>query len=170
MPRHPPENTLPTRDAFFAREQQAWDAFTGTWAGLPDPLLRRPGACGAEWNIKDVINHTAAWQEAAIRVIGDLLAGRWGRLGPNPEKFNRMSYAADRDRPLAESRDRLMRARQTLLQLLRGVTDGQLLDEYGRQQIGWWAKWTTYAHYEQHLAELTTFRALVLDAEANARQ
>jgi hypothetical protein len=81
-----------------------------------------------------------------------------------------MCYAADRDRPLAESRHRLMQARQTLLQLLRGVTDPQLLDEYGRQQVGWWAKWTTYAHYEQHLADLTRFRELMLDAEANAQQ
>jgi hypothetical protein len=38
------------------------------------------------------------------------------------------------------------------------VSDEQLLNEYGRQQIGWWAKWSTYGHYEQHLADLTAFR------------
>lgn len=161
MPQRPPANTLSTRSAFFVREQQAWDAFSQTWADLPDDIFLLSGACGAEWSIKDVINHTAVWQEAAIRIIHDLLAGRWARLGPNPEKFNLLHYDADRNQALAASRDRLLHARQTLLQLLHGVTDDQLLNEYGRQQVGWWAKWTTYGHYEQHLAELTTFRQRV---------
>ena len=108
-----------------------------------------------------MINHAAVWQEAAIRIIHDLLAGRWARLGPNPQKFNALNYNTDRNRTLAESRDRLLQTRQMLLQLLHSVTDDQLLNEYGQQQIGWWAKWTTYGHYEQHLADLTRFHQSV---------
>lgn len=88
MPRHLPENTLSTRGEFFAREQAAWSALTGTWAGLPDELLLTPGACGDLWSVKDLMNHIAAWQEAAVRVIGDLLAGKWARLGANADAFN----------------------------------------------------------------------------------
>ena len=72
--------------------------------------------------------------------------------------FNAQQYAANRSRPLAESRDRLERVRSDLLALLATVTPDQLLNEYGRQQIGWWAKWTTYGHYEQHLVDVTAFR------------
>ena len=153
-----PANTLATREAFFLRERQSWAAFQQTWADLPEERLHITGACGPTWSIKDVINHTAVWQEAAIRIINDLLSGRWARLGPNTEKFNALNYEEDRQRASGESIDRLLGARETLLQVLHDVTEDQLLNEYGRQQIGWWAKWTTYGHYEQHLQELTAFR------------
>ena len=161
MPRRLPTNTLTSRDAFFAREAAAWQALTATWADLSDTTLLLPGACGPEWSIKDLINHLAAWQEVAMRVINDLLAGRWGRLGPTVEKFNAQQYTADRSRPLSESRARLEGTREAVCALLATVSDEQLLNEYGRQQIGWWAKWSTYGHYEQHLADLTTFRQRV---------
>ena len=154
-----PENTLTTPEAFFAREQAAWEDFFHAWNDLPDTLLSLPGACGPEWSIKDLLNHIAVWQEAASRVIHDLLAGRWGRLGPNIETFNQINYAADRERPADESRSRLVASRQALLEQLHSLTPEQLLNEYGRQQTGWWAKWATYGHYEQHLADLQTFRA-----------
>lgn len=67
-------------------------------------------------------------------------------------------YELDRNRSLGESRERIELTRQALLDLLTPLTDDQLLNEYGRQQIGWWAKWTTYAHYEEHLADLAAFR------------
>lgn len=54
---------------------------TETWTGLSDELLLTPGAVGERWSVNDLINHIVSWQEAAIRVIGDLLAGKWGRLG-----------------------------------------------------------------------------------------
>lgn len=160
-----PENTLTTPEAFFAREQAAWEAFFSSWNDLSDTLLSLPGACGPDWSIKDLLNHTAVWQEAASRVINDLLAGRWGRLGPNIETFNQMNYTADRERSANDSKLRLATSRQTLLEQLNKLTPEQLLNEYGRQQIGWWAKWTTYGHYEQHLADLQAFRANLANDE-----
>jgi hypothetical protein len=162
MPRRPPENTLHTRDAFFAREQAAWNQFLQTWMDLPEALLEQPGAGGPNWSVKDLLNHTAAWQEAAARIIQDLLAGRWARLGMNTNNFNAHHYDLDKNNPLDASRTRLFQARQTLLQLLETLSEEQLLNEYGRQQTGWWAKWNTYAHYEHHTADITHFRQHVL--------
>jgi hypothetical protein len=162
MPRRPPENTLHSRDAFFAREQAAWNQFLQTWTDLPEALLEQPGACGPDWSIKDLINHTAAWQAAAVRIVRDLLTGRWARLGTNADKFNAHHYALDKNYPLDASRARLFQGRQTLLQLLETLSEEQLLNEYGRQQIGWWAKWNTYAHYEHHTADIAHFRQQVL--------
>ena len=170
MPRRPPENTLATRAEFFARGQDSWTALADTWATLSHDAFLVPGACGETWSVKDLINHIAAWQEAAIRVIGDLLGGRWGRLGANTDKFNAQQYALDRDRPLAESRERLAQARRILLELLATVPADRLLDEYGRQQIGWWAKWTTYAHYEEHIADLRAFRERVSMLPENSQE
>jgi uncharacterized protein (TIGR03083 family) len=157
MSQRPPANTLTSRAAFFAREAAAWERLQQLLDGLEPDTLARPGACGAEWSVKDVLNHVAAWQEAALRVAGDLRAGRWGRLGPSVERFNVEQHAADRDRPLDETLQRLQFTRAALLQLLVQVDETTLLNEYGRQAVGWWAKWTTYGHYEQHLNDLEAF-------------
>jgi uncharacterized damage-inducible protein DinB len=158
MPRRTRENTLKTREEFFARERASWEQFFQAWSDLPDEVLLRPGACGRDWSIKDVLNHTAVWQEAAVRMINGLLVGHYARLGASTDKFNAAQYAADHDRPLDESRARLMQSRRVLLDVLATVTDEQLLNEYGRQQIGWWAKWNSYAHYEHHTKDLQDFR------------
>lgn len=160
-PRRPPEVHPATRAEFFERERAAWAELSATWEGLPDDALLRPGACGPEWSVKDVMNHVAAWQEAALRVVGDLLEGRWGRLGPNTDKFNALRQAEDRDRPLDDTRQRLSQARDDLLALLDRVPEAGLLNVYGRQQIGWWAKYATYGHYGEHIRELMEFRGQV---------
>lgn len=157
MSRRPPANTLTSRAVFFAREAAGWERLQQLLDGLEPEALTRPSACGVDWSVKDVLNHVAAWQEAALRVVGDLRAGRWGRLGPSVERFNREQHAADRDRPLDETLQRLQPARAALLQLLAQVDDSTLLNEYGRQVVGWWAKWTSYDHYEQHLNDLEAF-------------
>lgn len=157
MSRHPPTNTLASRAAFLAREAAAWERLQQLLAGLEPPVLTMPGVCGPDWSVKDLLNHLAAWQEAALRVIRDLRAGRWGRLGTSVERFNMEQHAADRDRPLDETLQRLQSARAALFQLLAQVDEVALLNEYGRQAIGWWAKWTIYGHYEQHLTNLEAF-------------
>jgi hypothetical protein len=122
-----------SRLEFTERERASWKRFTTIWADLSDALLLQPGACGPEWSVKDVINHTAVWQEAAVEQIGNLMAGRTARIGAGTDRFNAAQYALDRDRPLAESRVRLDRSRRKLLKLLRTVSDEQLLTVNGRQ-------------------------------------
>ena len=156
--RHP---KVQTREEFIQHERAAWKELTSVWADLPEEVLARPGACDEAWSIKDVINHTAVWQEAAIEKIEGLLAGQPARLGAGTDRFNALHYELDRERPLAESLARLTKSRRKQPQQLATVSDEQLLNEFGRQQIGWWAKWNTYAHYESHLRGLQAFRERV---------
>jgi hypothetical protein len=149
---------LASRAEFFDREKKTWAALTAAWRGLPEPVLLEPGACGPPWSVKDVMNHIAAWQEVGLKVIGDLQAGRWGTLGASTSKFNARQYEADRDRPLAETRRRLSQSHRALITLLETVPEKALLYEFGRQAIGWWAKYSTYGHYQEHLAALAAFR------------
>jgi hypothetical protein len=104
------------------------------------------------------MNHTASWQEAATRVVADLLVGRWARLGPTTQTFNEINFKMDQPKPLTLTRRRLAQARRNLLALLATVPEARLSNEFGRQQVGWWAKWCTYGHYNQHLADLNQFR------------
>src|SRR5512146_2816449 len=99
-----PRRSKPTTAAdFFALEEKAWGELADTWRSLPDEALLQPGASG-EWSIKDVMNHIAAWQEAAMLALPELLQGhRLPRGKYNIAKFNVRQSAEDQDRPLAAS-------------------------------------------------------------------
>jgi hypothetical protein len=150
-----------TRSEFLSLEQQAWDELSATWRGLPDEALVRPGACGSEWSVKDVMNHVAAWQEATLEALPVLLQGDKLPTGQySLQKFNARHYAADQDRSLAASRRRLSRSRRKLLAFLASVPEAQLLDLKGR--VGEWVKYATYGHYDEHLGDLQSYQQVAL--------
>ena len=152
-----PRRSKPTtRAEFAALEHLAWGELKQTWRALPDETLVRPGACG-QWNIKDVMNHVAAWQEATLHVLPELLQGHKLPAGQySIEKFNQRHYAEDKDHTLAASRRRLNRARRQLLAFLATVPEAQMLDLKSR--AGTWVKYATYGHYDEHLVGLQEYR------------
>src|SRR3990172_1882069 len=100
-PRRPSKPRPQTKADLLAREQETWDELAATWRGMPESALVRPGACGPEWSVKDVMNHVAAWMEAALRVIPELLQGRKATAGHGANTFNAFHHAKDKDRSLA---------------------------------------------------------------------
>jgi hypothetical protein len=153
--RRKPRPRPKTRAELLAREQADWDEMTGTWRDLPESAMVKPGACGPGWSVKDVMNHVAAWQEAALRIIPEYLAGRRATLGASTDKFNALQQAADRERTLAASKRRLSRSRRALLKLLEQIPDNALVDPAGR--INWWVRYTMYSHYGEHISALSEF-------------
>ncbi len=162
-PRRPPKPRPKTRAELLAREKEVWGELAATWCKLPDAALTQPGACGPGWSVKDVINHVAAWQEAALRVIPPLLAGQRATLGASTGRFNAEQQAADRGRTLLASKRRLNKARRDLLALLDQVPDPLLLDQSTR--VNWWVRYTLHAHYGEHIWELEQFRKKALEGE-----
>jgi hypothetical protein len=150
------DEVLGNSKTLLAHERIMWAKLSATWKDLPEPTLLIPIRAGG-WSIKDVMNHIAAWQEAARRVVGDLLAGRFARLGLSPHNFNQRSFELDKHKPLTLTRQRSVKSRRELLKLWATVPTDMLSNEYGRQRLGWWAQWCTYGHYQQHLADLTSF-------------
>ena len=155
MPRRPPRPRPKTRAELLAREAADWAELTATYRGLPEAALTQPGAAGPAWNVKDVLNHIAAWQEAALRIIPEYLAGRRATLGRSTDRFNAEQQAADQGRSLAATRRRLNASRRALLALLAQVPDDALLDPAGR--LNWWVRYTLYSHYGEHIYNLTAF-------------
>jgi hypothetical protein len=153
--RRAPRPRPKTRVELLAREKADWDELAGTWCDLPESALLRPGANRAGWSVKDVMNHVAAWQEAALRIIPEYLAGRRATLGASTDKFNAVQQAADRDRTLLASKRRLNRSRRELLKLLENIPDDALVDPAGR--INWWIRYTMYSHYGEHIPALTEY-------------
>jgi hypothetical protein len=153
-----PRRPKPTaRAEFMALEQQVWEELAATWRGLPDEALVRPGACGSEWSVKDVMNHIAAWQEATLEALPVLLKGDRLPAGQySIQKFNARHYAADQDRSVTASRRRLNRSRRQLLAFLVSAPETQLLDLKSR--VGTWVKYATYGHYNEHLGNLQNYQ------------
>src|SRR3990172_475931 len=160
-PRRKPKPRPKTRAALAAREKEVWEELAAAWCKLPDEVLMQPGACGPEWSVKDVMNHIAAWQEAALRIITDFIKGRKATLGHSTNTFNALRQVEDKGRPLAASKRRLNRARRELLALIAALPEARCLDPNDR--VGGWVKFTTYAHYGEHIYELTEFRMRIVD-------
>ena len=154
--RYPPRPRPKTRAEFVAREQELWNELTATWRGLPDEALMQPGACGPTWSIKDVMNHVAAWHEAALRVLTELAQGHRAAAGHSVDKFNALHHAEDKDRSLAATRRRLNRTRRELLAFIATLPEDQVLDPDTR--MGWWVKYNTYGHYSGHIYDLKEYR------------
>jgi hypothetical protein len=103
------------------------------------------------------MNHIAAWQEATLEVLPELLQGHKLPAGQySIEKFNVLHSAEDKDRTLVASRRRLSRSRRKLLSFLAAVPDEQLLDLKSR--VGMWVKYATYGHYDEHLYSLQEYQ------------
>ncbi|MEP7357755.1 MAG: ClbS/DfsB family four-helix bundle protein [Anaerolineales bacterium] len=162
-PRRPPRPRPKTRAELLAREQADWDELAGAWRNLPESALLAPGANSTDWSVKDVINHVAAWQEAALRIIPEYLAGRRATLGASTDKFNALQQAADANRSLGASRRRLNRSRRALLKLLEEIPDDDLVDPAGR--VNWWVRYTMYSHYGEHIAALSEYARRVRGGE-----
>jgi hypothetical protein len=148
-----------TRKEFSALEEMSWRELIAAWRGMGAKPMTRPGACGP-WSIKDVMNHIAAWQEAAVKIMpillrkGKIPAGEFGL-----KTFNAKHYWEDRARPLTASRDRLNKSRRKFLATLTRVPEKRLLD--AKSPVGQWAKYSTYAHYDEHLFNIREFRARI---------
>ena len=155
-PRHSPRPRPKTRAEFFAREKEVRGELAATWRGLPEEALTRPGACGPEWSVKDVMNHVAAWLEVTSRMIPEWREGRKATLGHGTDKFNAVQHEQDKSRSLAASKRRLDRARREALALIAALPEADVLNLEGRR--GWWIKYNTYGHYSQHIYELAGFR------------
>ncbi len=156
-PRRPPKPRPKTRAEVLAREQEVWNELIQTWQGLPVEALLQPGACGPGWSVKDVLNHVAAWQEAALRVVPQLLKKQPATLGASVDKFNAIQHAADAAQSLPATQRRLNKTRRELRALIATLPEKRLLDWDDR--VGSWIKNSTYAHYGEHIYELTQFRA-----------
>jgi hypothetical protein len=145
------------RKEFNTLEETCWKELTAEWRGLNAKALVRRGACGS-WSIKDVMNHIAAWQEATVEILPILLRNRKIPAGQFAlETFNQKHCREDAKRSLAASRRRLSRSRKVLLAFLRKVPEKRLIDLKG--QVGLWAKYSTYGHYDEHLFDVREFRA-----------
>jgi hypothetical protein len=155
-----------TRKEFSTLEEMSWRELIAAWRGMSVKAMAKPGACGP-WSIKDVMNHIAAWQEAAVKIMpillrkGKIPAGEFGL-----KTFNAKHYWEDRSKSPTASRDRLNKSRKKFLASLKTIPENRLLND--KSPVGQWAKYSTYAHYDEHLFNIRDFRERIQRRKSSA--
>jgi len=141
------------------------DLFERTLAKVREPLLSQPPAEGG-MSAKDIVAHVMAWEQ---RLIGWLEAAARGEAASIPEagatwndmdRLNAATYAANKDRPLAEVLMDKRRSFTRLVQCVAAFSDEELTE---RDRYPWldvqplWrriARGPGYGHYQAHLYDL----------------
>jgi len=145
-------------EEFLQREAEAWGALWAITQGLDEEDWLVPGAAG-HWNLKDVLAHVTAWMEETLKVLPEMarqiVAGTEAPLGYDIDAWNAAQYQARRDLSVAEVRERLLAVREQLLAMLQRLPSEWLASHKGIRE---WAMYSTYAHYEEHLPDLRTWR------------
>ncbi|HMQ32739.1 MAG TPA: DinB family protein [Chloroflexaceae bacterium] len=120
---------------------RSWRAFDEAIAGLDDAALTEPGVVG-DWSIKDLLGHTAAWEQQAIRHIEQWLRDeRITRVaGLEVDRFNAAEGERRRGWPLAEAREEHAATRQRLLAAVASLPEvawsSVVQLESGQQTLG----------------------------------
>lgn len=140
----------PDVNALLERIEEGWRALMHALADIPEDRMDDPGACG-EWSIKNVMGHTAFWDEQALAKIERTLAGL-----PDEESdfqaLNEADHAARLGRTLAEERSAMHQAHAAVVARLEEVAgiEASKLDEAIRPD--------TYDHYAEHAQDIRGWR------------
>jgi hypothetical protein len=139
------------------RIETEWDAFQGSYAGLPLGLLTEPGVVG-EWSVKDILAHVTTWEAEAIKHLPVIIAGgrppRYVTYG-GLDAFNEMMTEQKRGLSLSEVQQQLQETHVHLIDFVRHAPAEQLASESRfRRRL----RLDTYSHYPIHTAAIRQWR------------
>jgi uncharacterized damage-inducible protein DinB len=112
-----------------------------------------------DWTVRDVLAHILAWEEVAVQRLELVAAGRaseirWVRdeeVDDTNARFHRESLGLS----LPQVRERLEKIGRQLEERLKRLPAG--IAE-GTELIAVWFSNCTYAHYQEHLEQITAWR------------
>ena len=148
MPDQEPPGTL---KALRDRTEHGWQAWVVAMEGIPDERLAEPMT--GHWTGKDLLGHVAFWEDWVIDECQRILAGE-----PNTDddldpvnqgqvEERKQASAAEQKRYRDEAHTRLMAFLGTIPE------DTPRLPELVKA-----LEWETYAHYDEHAAEVRAWR------------
>jgi len=144
---------------FITRVGETYREYEAVLAGLNEAQMLQPRACG-EWSVKDVIAHVAWHEREMVGVMRQraLVGSDLWNLPLDPR--NAAIHAENKDRPLPEVLAEAKQAHRSLMDLLEGLTDEELLDPARfRGMPSDWIPWeviasNTFEHYPDHTADI----------------
>jgi hypothetical protein len=138
------------KDQVIRKIEQAWQDFTGSYAGLPAESLLAVGAMG-EWSVKDIIAHVSAWEGEALKYLPLILEGRrtprYSVLYGGIDAFNALATEKARQLSLDEVIRKAGETHARLIAYLENAPEDQFTSETRfRRRI----LLDTYSHYPHH--------------------
>ena len=135
------------KERVFRDIDKAWRGFIDSMKGIPETLMSEAGVFG-QWSVKDILAHIAAWDRVTTRVTMEIMRGDEAQWPMHTQKFDDLSYEADRGLSVTEARNRALSAHKALVEMLDGR--GDVRDE--------WLRETTIAHYPEHTEQILRWR------------
>ena len=167
---------MATDDAPFTRPQvredlaRERDKLLAALEGLSEGELMRSGAVG-RWSVRDVLAHVLAWEDEAVARLDLLAAGRPQDIAPitNDEELEAWNARAQEryaGLPLAEVMRRLEAVPGRILAGLDSLSEERLGTDAGPVPVRNWLPDCTYAHEQEHCADILAWRRSIETSEA----
>ncbi len=146
------------RAQLLKRLDRAWQAFSESYAGLPEMALLEPGVEG-DWSVKDIIAHVTWWEEEALKHLPVILAGkkppRYSVTYGGIDAFNAQQTELKRHLALSEVLQRRDDTHNRLVAYLEQVPAEQIARETPfRHRL----RLDTYSHYPLHARAIREWR------------
>ena len=138
--------------------------------GLSEEEMTRPGAVGV-WSVRDVLAHILAWEDEALARLKLLAAGRpqdFSRIEDDDvlNNWNAEAHQRYAGLTLAEIRRGLEEAPARILAGLDALSDERLSTDEGPVPVHNWLPDCTYAHEEEHCADILAWRRSIETTES----
>jgi hypothetical protein len=140
------------------RVDEAWAAFTGSYAGLTEEALLRPGVIKA-WSVRDIIVHVTTWEEEALKHLPGILEGRrpprYSVTYGGIDAFNALTGARKKDLQLADVFRQQAAVHRRVVALIERTPEKELASGTRfRNRL----RLDTYGHYAVHTAAILRWR------------
>ena len=146
------------RSQLLKRLDEAWNAFTASWAALSDAEMMEPGVTGT-WSMKDIIAHVTSWENESLTHLPLILAGekppRYSVTYGGIDAFNAQTMEQRRNLSLSEVLRQRDDTHRRLIDFIQRVPEDQFVrDTRFRRRL----RLDTYAHYAKHAKAIRTWR------------
>ena len=146
------------REKLLQQLDKAWNAFTASYAGLPDAQLVEPGVTD-DWAVKDIIAHVTWWEEEALKHLPLIASGgrppRYSVKYGGIDAFNAQMTEKKQDLPLANVVQQMEDTHQRLVAYIQTVPEEHFTRETRfRRRL----RLDTYSHYPIHTRAIQEWR------------
>ncbi len=144
---------------FISKIKETYQEYQSILASLSETQMLQPRTCG-EWSVKDVIAHVTWHEREMVGVLKERALVGSDLWNLPLDQRNAAIHAENQDRPLQKILTESKQVHQSILELLDGLMDDDLLEaSHFREMPPNWIPWqviasNTFEHYPDHTADI----------------
>ena len=149
---------------------QSWHELCELIDSMSEPEMVEPGVVEV-WSIKDLLGHMAFWADRAANTLAEVKAGRGAEVpGPETEteldEWNAREFAVREGKNLAQLREEWERAHEAARAAIEAFPEEKLDEAFKDHTVIFEFGADTFAHYEQHAAQISAWLRQMETTEA----